>query len=204
MSEELGHAEAPTNFTRRGGRKGLLAFYISMGVVALLFVGFCFAWTPLRVWYWEREVRRSPPWIFSPGQSGQTPVIEFPRTRAARALADLGPSSAAAFRRLVRARNYDPNGYVLGVLNRPDDSWALPMLMETAKRDDPALAAHAIYAVQDITGKSFFPSVKSTGDAISDIPLGGAAWSRETVEPARTKLLKWWTREGKAKYGSGK
>jgi hypothetical protein len=38
-------------------RKGLLAFYVGMGAVLALVVGFYFAWTPLRVWYWQ--------WTFS-------------------------------------------------------------------------------------------------------------------------------------------
>jgi hypothetical protein len=59
MSEELGHAEAPTNFARRGGHKGLLAFYIGTGVVACLFVGLHFAWTPMKVWYYGQRYRKN-------------------------------------------------------------------------------------------------------------------------------------------------
>jgi hypothetical protein len=187
----------PVETSRR--RKGLLAFYVGTGVVVLVLVGFWFAWTPLKVWYWERQVRRAPGASYTAGPDGWKIALDLPRTQAARALADLGPSSEMAFRRLLNSRNSKLNGYVLKALNRPEDSWALPMLVDIAKHEDLELAEDAIYAAQRIAGESFFPPQKGTGD-ISDIPLGGIR-KPKGVEPARVRLLAWWNREGRARYG---
>ena len=37
--------------------RSLLGFYIAMGVLAAMVVLGVWLWTPLRIWYWERELR---------------------------------------------------------------------------------------------------------------------------------------------------
>lgn len=149
-------------------RKGLLAFYVSTGFLALLFVAFYFAWTPLRVWYREREVLKAPDADIRP-----------PRVDAARKLADIGPASYPAFKRLFHDHNAEYRCAAVLALRKPDDAWALPLLAEVAQ--DPRTDGDRVFA--------------AAFAAVSAERILGMDFDRQRP------FLSWWQREGKAKYG---
>jgi hypothetical protein len=37
--------------------KGLLGFYVAACLALVLFAGVWSAWTPLKIWYWKREIQ---------------------------------------------------------------------------------------------------------------------------------------------------
>ena len=72
-----------------------------------------------------------------------------------------------------------------------DRTWLLPLIVANAKHEDLSFARLAIQAAQDITGETFI------GDWDKPDTL------EEVTAKDRKKLLAWWDREGKAKYGRG-
>ena len=172
-------------------RKGLLAFYVATGFLALLFVGFYFAWTPLRVLYWERKVRTKPR---SSSGNPQGAVVQDSDARvlAAIKLAKLGTAARSAFRRLLNSPDMGVRTAALFGLRDSQPSWALPLLVEVCSDKDQAVVCHALWAAEDICGRQFGPA-QEFGPRGNDAPL----------KAARRNFLDWWNREGKAKYGRG-
>ncbi len=162
-------------------------------------VGFYFAWTPLRIWYWEREVRRrgwSSVTTEGPGPDG-TWVRKTPRINAARELLRLGPAAEPAVRRLLEV---DDDGDrlpedVLHAFSRREDKWALPLLIEIAGDKNSYVYYGAIYAAERVTRRKFFPPVRHINE------LSGWGAARRWREQARKNLLDWWEKEGRAEYG---
>jgi hypothetical protein len=166
-------------------RRGLLGFYISTGVVVTLFVACYFAWTPLRVWYWERKVRNARrDYVVGVGPS--TIWMLTPRADAAKRLAALGPSARPAFQRLLSQGEMLDQVQLSAVLRDTRSVWALPLLVAVVRNEDP------LYIIP-------------TGLHIDEMAEGApAATSASSPEQARTMILTWWEREGKAKYESDK
>jgi hypothetical protein len=156
----------------------MLAFYISTGLVVALFVAGYFAWTPLRVWYLERRIRS----MYS-GSIEDVRMFEF------RKLANCGPQAYRSFERLVN-RSPDLRWSAMRALRKPADSWALPLVVESANSAQFETVHAALIAAKRITGKNFVPWT----DRFPSMPDPG---------PHRKRLLAWWESEGKAKYGRG-
>jgi len=178
----------------------MLAFYAGTGVICLLLVGFYFAWTPVRVWYWEREVLNAEP-VASPDMtlkadsSGLLPVFgPGPRTIAARKLANCGAQAEPAFRRLLQTGDSRFRVEVVRAIYGSKHLWALPLLIEMTADEDPRVVREAIGGADSIVADRSF-----TSGGWMDNPGPQQA----VVDSCRKKLLAWWKREGKAKYGRG-
>jgi hypothetical protein len=175
-------------------RRGMLGFYLAMGALLALAVGFGFAWTPLRVSYWEREVRSDGSLNCTDYSSGYVPGQ---RDKAARKLAECGPVSLQAFRRLLSKG--DPAFRVAVLYGLTEDAkatWAVRLLVDASGDPDFCVAGQAIMAVSAITGKRFLPPYKA-GLASEPRTTAGA------VGIGRRNLQAWWEKEGRAKYGGG-
>jgi len=183
--------EGPVPAEAPGRKKSLLGFYVGAGVLAFLFAVFCFVWTPLRIWYWEGQVLANAPTTELVLEGD--PPLAGPCTIAARRLADVGPSSAGALRRLLGEESVHLQFEVVAALRRPQDTWALPILGEVITREDPNywVAVVALRNADRITGQDFPEEDprQQKGDLVT---------------PARKRFQDWWNREGKAKYGRRK
>ena len=170
-------------------RRGMLAFYVGIGAVLALFVGGWFAWTPLRIWYWEQKASSADTggsnfiplglagWPVSPGN---------PCTDAVSSLVAVGPQSLPAIRRLLHGTDQKRTLCVLAALRDPKSVWALPVLVELVRDDRDATARYwAMRAAAGASGNAF------------PIFLSGMGSEEEDHQ----RLLRWWEREGKAKYG---
>jgi hypothetical protein len=180
--------------------RSLTGFYIALGVVAVLVGLGAWLWTPLRVLYWEREVRRTAPIPSEnlvPGPRGFDPRFVGPRVQAARRLADIGPAAYASFNRLLNGSDDLLAIQVLSALGEPRDSWALPLIVHAASGKDAEKTPWAIGVAQNITDRKFYPARPDTGQPRPP-PL-----TEEDVAQGQRNLLDWWEREGKAMYGEG-
>jgi hypothetical protein len=163
-------------------RKGLLAFYIGIGVASLLVVGACFAWKPLRVWQCEKYLMSMPRPDFT---TFDTEAID-----ASEGLVAIGPQAIPAIKRvLVRDENL-AGGYLLDALYEECPIWAVELLVEhsiSGWDDDVRCACMSL--VEEATGKDF------------------GCGNQQTVcieDESFRKMVDWWQAEGKAMYGSGK
>ena len=191
-------------------RKGMLGFYVLTGVALALFGSFYFAWTPLKVRYWERELTR----FFEStagGRSGYAitqnsgvPTTVSCGTRNTRALSkllEIGPPARSALERTC-ASFPSQRSLIIGYLGCPQGMWTFPLVIEAACEQDSLVAVSAVDAAERLSGQSFFPK----GPRMVRSKPGPGAMSREIgdseLAAARKNLLDWWEREGKAKYGS--
>ena len=165
-------------------RRGMLAFYGAMGAVVVLFAAGYFAWTPLRIWYWEREVLREEDPTISADLIGAS--SDFRREHAAYYLLAAGDQARPAIRRLLSSDRSGVRMLMVVVCGGSRDlerRWVVPHLVEIARTDhDAVVRTCAVTAVADIT------------NVREDSP----SFYRD---PGVRELLKWWKREGKAKYG---
>ncbi len=188
-------------------RKGLLAFYVATGFLALLFVGFYFGWTPLRVSYWERGVLRKAPAdglveqlkassnIFTARSGSATPLVleQIDGLPEALNLVDAGPRAGGALGRLLQASDREVRGVTSLALEMRKPPWVLPLVMQAVESKDVDIALNAVFTAQRLTDEDF--GLDAASGSIED---------RKLLPDARKRLLAWWEREGKAKYGSGK
>ncbi len=181
-------------------RKGMLGFYIGLGAVALLLVGFYFSWTPLRVWYWEREVRRSPSGNNFRVEWPDWPITSMgPRGEAARRLVDIGPVARFAVRRLLAEKDFELRLDVVVAFRKEEHAWGVPLLVEAGsdeRIENLMIAEYAIMATGHICGQQFFPVTRNIMDEGSEFQIA-------RVQEGRKALRVWWEKEGKAKYGRG-
>jgi hypothetical protein len=172
-------------------RHSLLGFYVGAGFLALLFAVFYFVWAPLRIWYWERQVLANAP-------TGELvlegdPPLASPCTTAARKLADVGPGSAGALRRLLGDESVHLQFEIVAALRRSQDAWALPILGDVIADPDSNYWVVVVAArnAGRITGQEFL-------EEDPEQP------KQDLATPARKRFQEWWEREGKARYGRGK
>jgi hypothetical protein len=180
---------SPPEIAPTGKGRSLLGFYVAMLVLLAAVGGLGLAWTPLRVWYWERQTIQA-----AESESGSFALCMFgrldtPRTRAARRLADVGPAAEQAFRRLLRNDNERFRLQVLSAFGYPSDSWAVPLLIEQARNENALTGFVAVTSL-----KSIVPGAPGRFMAY----LGSHSYERE-----RAEFMDWWTREGREKYGGG-
>jgi hypothetical protein len=179
----------------------MLGFYVAMGALLALAVGFCFAWTPLRIWYWQGEVRRRGP--CGTTTLTRTPsgvhISRTPRGDAARELVRIGPRASPALKRLLQEGGDDRLRYdVLSGIKGEDAPWVVPLLIDVLKGSEYAETRLTVQIMELFAGRQFIPR-----PAYSRIlSLIGDSWNEnERVEEGRKSALDWWEREGKAKYG---
>jgi hypothetical protein len=184
----------------------MVGFYVGTGMVVVLFVGGWFAWTPLRVWYWERETVKTMADYRGPGPLGG--FCKSPR--APLELATLGPAAYGAFDRLLENPEQGVRLACVAALFDARPRWDYPLLIKASQDRDVEVAVRAISVVQLRTNEEFFPKRLGngwvTGYYIVSVVAGNEKWrtmSQEEVGPIREALLAWWDREGKAKYGRG-
>jgi hypothetical protein len=167
-------------------RKTLLAFYVGMGAVLALAVAFYFAWTPLRVWYWEREVRQSDTSLVTKIDSSHGTLLLSPRALAAMRLVDLRPRAFPALKRLLHHPDEGVRRETLFALEESGrrTMWAFPLLIEVVGKGDFDAAHGAVRAAEKMSGRKFVQN-----------------YSYFSPELTREQMLRWWEREGTAKYG---
>jgi hypothetical protein len=184
MPEEPGVAEGPRTFTRPGGRKGLLAFYVGTGVVFLLFAGSYFAWTPVWVRYYEWQIVRERDARYSSHL-----LMQHMREReaAATALVDIGQPAGPAVERLLLG---DQGVWVHNAVCKSHAAWTLPLLIRVARNGEMGSASAAITTAGLLAGRDFTIRRRMSG--------------KDELKERSARLFAWWEREGKAKYGRSK
>ncbi len=174
--------------------RGLVVFYIGMGVVLLLFASGWLASGPLRAWYWEREVRL---WMPMQGLTGG----ENPHVRPVVKLIAVGPPARAAVERLFRENDTALSIYLTVQLRDPKNTWALPALVERVGRRGQFDDFDLLDTVEVISKRNFHEGLGKKTFSTTGIPL--TVWGAADKEEARRRILDWWEAEGRAKYGSG-
>lgn len=193
MSQE---AEEPS--TRKKGRS-LVGFYIGLAIAVLLALGVWSAWTPVRVWYWERAFHSADleGWMdarggWAPDRSGFFPEdLRFSsgKVEAAEKLAAIGPAARPAVRRLLASGDRHVRANALCGVGKARAVWAIPEVVELCRHERGLLLIQRAFdTISSLT------DYKMTGGGI-DIPEG------EYFQAERQRLLNWWEREGRAKYG---
>ena len=190
---------APSGPAKRSRR--MLGFYVAMGVALALAVSFYFAWTPLRVRYWEREVRREAPGYSrrpQVSQDGRVVFVNMVLGDPAGKLAALGPGSAPAFERLLRAEAPGVRLAAVEGLHRARAEWCVPLLVGAVGDADSEVSVTATRAVADIMKNGLHKSSQLDLTRAVNLYL-----SLRQKEPARLRqeVLDWWESEGQAKYG---
>ncbi len=153
-------------------RKGMLGFYVGLGVVAALLVGGWFAWTPLRVSYYRRRVASLP--------DGRE------RLDAGVALARIGPPAEQALRELISSEDVLTRSYAVAGMHNGGSVFWLPLLVEASRDPEDYIADRAIHAVHERSRRTFDRPFDLSGS--------------ETLKAQRKMVLDWWEREGKAQY----
>jgi len=191
-------------------RRSILPFCLGTVAAVALVMIIAWVWTPLRVRYSAWRIERGLPHGRTKGippAAERRDEIEAeavkltanpaaylrgcPELAQAVRLADLGPPALPAFRRLLRSRNEAARCVAALALRSKNATWALPLLVELAQDNDPAVAWQAFVAADLLTEEPLI--AKSTGMPPPKLEL---------VE-ARRRLLDWWERAGRARYGSG-
>jgi hypothetical protein len=163
----------------------MAGFYLAMGALLALAVGFAFAWTPLRILRWERAV------VKAPGSSAWDLGNE--KYQAACLLVDLGPAALPAVRRLVGNPDAEVRLAAVSALREPEHAWGLPLIVEAASDKDWRVAYVAIGSAEKVSGRRF----GNVASPLTEPPTD------ETLRVFRRLLLDWWEREGRVKYGGG-
>lgn len=161
--------------------RSLLWFYLALGLVAGLAVFAAWIWKPLRAAHWERRVRAA----YERGdvKAGADALDK---------LEALGPAARGAFGRLLAPNGAWYRGQIAQLAGRRENKWLLPVLVRLVREDrDPAPVYLALAAAESMSGKifldrDFLPRTREQGSAVAQ---------------GRDKLLDWWEREGRAKYG---
>ena len=204
-------APAPSPKEPAKRSKRMLGFYIAMGVVALLLVAFYFTWTPLKVWYWERELRsflaesaRERSWYAGMELPAEgTVVIHFGKkeTPALGKLLRAGPIAWPALKRIFDGLQTRQRADFFGCLRDSEERWPLQLAVSAAEDERGKVLTEALDAAESLTNESFFPKGRRWTKSFR----GGAARDidQEELKRARIAFLSWWEREGRAKYGRG-
>jgi hypothetical protein len=161
----------------------MAGFYVATGMVCLLLIGFYFAWTPLRVFYWEREVRKAPK-VPSPGYAADT------RVPATEKLAAVGPHALPAFKRLLSGGH----AVALAGLRQPNDRWALPLIAQAVRSSDSVMVVQAAYAAERMSGRTFIRESDWNVERGQVLGLRGQlvrSLSKKSLEEIAARVLAW-------------
>jgi len=186
--------------------KRMRAFCVATGVALSLFALFYFAWTPVRVRYSAWRVDRNTPFVRP--KRATTPAEErdylrkgllafradpeaffrdCPEAKHIIYLMEAGPAARSTWRRFLRSSRLGNTAML--ALAAGESTWAMPMLIELAQDDDKETAWHALITADLLVGND-----RILGPTVKDQP-------EESRVACRRRLLEWWQREGKAKYG---
>jgi len=176
-------------------QKSLKGFYVAMGVLLALTVGGWFAWTPLKIMYYEKKVEIASSLVLVPLKSGWSE-----RHVKAHELAMLGPASYKSFARLLgKGSSVDRIEVMMGLSSPGNTLWALPLYADVAmsKHSDsriPAIAAELAATMVEV----------DLGRPVVQWPERKKFKNDEEHRLAISNcFLDWWEREGKAMYGIG-
>ncbi|HOX08835.1 MAG TPA: hypothetical protein PK280_20745 [Planctomycetota bacterium] len=171
---------APEGEPRRQER-GLLWFYLLLGLAAAVFAAGALAWRPLRASQWEGRARAA-------YERGDVKAAGD----ALDALDALGPAAGPAVGRLLEPNRAWYRGQVIQQLGRKENRWMLPALVRLARHDtDAAVVRLSVSAAESMSGRIFFPLSTPPGAA------GGAAAG---LDEARRRLIDWWEAEGSRRH----
>ena len=176
-------------------RRGMLGFYIGIGVFLALFVGGWFAWPTLKIWHWEVRLRS-----LVAQDRKEAPLTDFARgNEYMTKLACAGPQAYPAYERLLGVAAPAHKAQMLEVAARNQARWAIPLVVEMAEKGDAEVISAAVEAAERLADRDFFPR-----SSLSGVSLGAEfEWPAEEVSKGRRNLFSWWNREGKAKYAGG-
>jgi hypothetical protein len=178
----------------------MLGFYVGMGVLLALAAGFYLAWTPARVCWHRRQVLEAPS-----GNAAQW--------RAVRDTARLGPASETVVRELLAHPDTGVRLSACRGLHLAGQAWSVPLLVAAAGDSNPEVAGCAIAAAAGIAdiaplnaavnaprgfGRPLVMLLPEKGEPLVQLPLVA---DRREVESLRLRLMDWWEREGRARYG---
>lgn len=165
----------------------LTGFYVALGAAAALVGLGAWLWTPARIWYWEREVRRGSPWNILVSGSMGVWTYSGPPVDAARKLVGIGPRAGPAVSRLILSP--ESRHPVLQAVGDSRAQWVLPVLANACRKEaDPRSRIEMVVAAQELSGVNF------------------GAWSMladADLEKPYRSFLDWWDREGRARYEQG-
>ena len=114
------------------------------------------------------------------------------RVSAARSLIRTGPSAAAAVERLLGLDDPYLRIDVLDGFQGTEAEWAIPILVDFARRADLGEAMSAIEAIEGQTKKELLPPFR---------PMSSGFDEARRRRIGRDRMIDWWEREGRAKYG---
>jgi hypothetical protein len=192
--------ESPEAAGQPARGRSLVGFYIAIGVVAALVLLGAWLQAPLRIWYWEGAVRRAcaASERLSPYDSRGT----LPIRQAARGLAMVGPQARPALDRVLRDPELSNSEWILWGIQDADAAWALPLVVREAEAQEyyDDIAATALVVAGSLARQEFVNS-----KAVYDLMHTDSGKNLyKVIGPGRARLLDWWEREGKAKYGEPK
>lgn len=177
-------APAPSGPVERSKR--MLGFYVSTGVALALFVGGWFAWTPLRVAYYARQVRKAARNCKRSRQARR-------RLPAAVALINMGPGASGTVEDLLSSYVGSEASLTVAGIDGPEDVWCLPLIIKRLEHMPRGrYCQQEIVAVNAITGRYFH--------ATQTISMDDPDWPAY-FESMRSNCLDWWETEGQARYG---
>ena len=169
-------------------KRSLLGFYIVAVILLLLTAGLSFAWTPLRLRYWERKTRSAAADYERALKSGSSREVNAARGRvfpAATKLVALGSIARPAVEAAVEESPRAAEAIVM-VLGETRPTWALPILVKMCQQEAYSSLC-IVETAEKITNRNFSRTFRAG-------PATG-------LRPDRRLFLAWWEREGKAKYG---
>lgn len=129
-------------------RKGLLTFYVVTGVVVALLVGSYFAWTPLKVLYWEKKtIEATTGHMIIQRRPGDGTVYFTALPEAPRRLAAIGKPAQGALERLLA---HDDPGIRLAcvqALGEARAKWAVSLMKGALGDEDAAIRRQVVHAL---------------------------------------------------------
>ena len=161
--------------------RSLLWFYVLLGAAAAVFALGVVLWQPLRASHWERRVRDA----FDRGDL-QAAGDALDKLEA------IGPAARGAFARLLAPNGAWFRGQIIQDVGRRENRWLLPLVVRLVREDrDPAPVYLALAAAESMSGRLF----------LDRDPLPRSREEDSAVEQGRGRLLEWWAREGRDRFG---
>jgi len=185
MPDDVETAGAPEEKGR-----SLAGFYIAVGIVAALVLLGAWLWTPVSIWYWERETRKA-----CYEEAATISTSSFSKSlQAANRLVRIGPPAYSALGRLLADRAMPLRIRVLGATVDSRADWALPLVVKASGDPDGSIAEQALVTACYLAERDFITGQEGT--LLSHIDKKRP----DIVATGRQKLLTWWESEGRARY----